>query len=192
MRLSIAVVPVLVSIIVLFSGCISGPKPTTTTIIPTTAPTTTIPYVEAKNIAYNAIEKQDVNTCDQMQEQVKRDWCYRAVGVTSLDDSVCAKITDHPLHQSSCYMGVAIAKNDISICDKISVDDSSIAPSTRTRCRDVVNGDLSVCSRLVASQQDSCYLILGTALKDLSLCEKIVNADTHDLCTEQVTTRNKL
>lgn len=186
MRLSI-IVPVLVALVVLFSACITGPKPTTT--IPTTiiGTTTTIPYAKLDSISKDAISKNDVTTCNQVPDAINRDWCYWTVALANSDVNICNSI-QHTTYRPGCYMAVAMMTNNPSICDKIEYGDESPVFATKNRCRAAVGGDLTVCNQITAmAQADTCYLTLGTALKDLSMCEKIRREGTRTLCVDEIT-----
>lgn len=173
--------------VVLLGGCITPtPKPTTTSIV---SPTT-MPYAEARSILQDAIDKTDTNTCKEMTEQVKRDWCYWVVALSSNNVRICDQI-QHSIYKDGCYMGVAMMTNTISLCDSIKLEDHAKIFATKKRCRALVNGDLSVCDQITTptAQREACYLTVAVALKDMSMCDKITDADSKDLCVSEVKAR---
>ena len=162
---------------VLLSGCITGPEPKITT--------TTMPYEQAKVIVNEAIKNKDTTSCDQMTEQVKKDWCLWTVALSSKESSQCAQIT-HNIYRAGCYMGIAIAVKDAAACDKIDFDDSNKIFATKVRCKAIIGGNIAACDQLTGVQKDICYLTVGTANKDMSQCNKVANKDTKDLCVTEV------
>jgi hypothetical protein len=167
-------------------GCIAPkPKPTTTSVTPTT-----MPYTEARVIVQDAIHKADINTCKELTEQVKRDWCYWIVALSSNDVKICDQI-QHSIYKDGCYMGVAMASNTISLCDSVKLEDHAKIFATKKRCKALVNGDLSVCDQITEprAQREACYLTIATALKDMSMCDKITDSSSKDLCVSEVKSR---
>ncbi|MBM3309383.1 MAG: hypothetical protein FJY77_03930 [Candidatus Altiarchaeales archaeon] len=163
--------------IALLCGCITGPG--------TDSSTTTMPYEQAREIVSEAITKKDTTSCNALQEDVKKDWCYWTVALASKNAGICEQI-QHTIYKAGCYMAVAISEKDFSMCDKIQFDDSNKIYATQKRCKAVISGDKTACDQLTGVQKDMCYLTLGAANKDMSQCNKVANKDSRDLCVMEV------
>jgi hypothetical protein len=158
-----------------------------------------MPYAEARGIAQQAMDNKDTNTCDQLKEANKKDWCYWIVALSSNNLQLCDKI-GLTVYRDGCYMGMAISSNTVSICDSLKRVDNPDKFATQNRCRALVNGDLSVCDTITRgtggqvaevqrAQKDGCYLTVAVALKDMSMCDKLVDSLSKNLCVSEVKAR---
>ncbi|MDD3491533.1 MAG: hypothetical protein PHG13_00970 [Candidatus Pacebacteria bacterium] len=111
------------------------------------------------------VELYDENTCDKIQDQERKDYCYLKVAESRQNFSICKLIQDQK-RKDSCYWRVARSRQDSSICDKIQDQ----------------------------KRKDYCYLEIATLKQDPSICDKIdgqeeiryPNLSTKDICYQYI------
>jgi hypothetical protein len=69
-------------------------------------------------------------TCAYIPDQLKKDRCFKAIGVSTSDSLLCGEIVD-PGNRWSCYHNIAKNTNDLSLC-------SNIPEEFRQNCFDAV------------------------------------------------------
>jgi len=102
------------------------------------------------------IEKNDIICTSTLQVNC-RDECFLYIASHTGKASLCERMSDG-LAKDNCYWQVAVKNSDPSLCSKINLKS---------------NANYSA---------DFCYQVLANELKDITLCENVVDADAHDIC----------
>lgn len=128
---------------------------------------------------------KSLNDCNKIDQQTKKDICYKEVAIYQKDFSICDMITDAALFYSgigtSCYKGVARERKDIVECD----DPNLKLPELGDCYAGVAEGkeDYTLCDNIKQSlDRQKCYGNVAFILKDKTICDKIEHSIIKEQC----------
>jgi len=134
-----------------------------------------------------AVSKKDISICDMMPiggfSALRHSDCYGAVGKEVKEASLCDNLDEEVglSNINACYNGVAIGSLDESLCIKGSGGEDNCYLFIG-----VAKGDLSICDMIVTGKKWTCYMNIGINTGDASICDMIEDNFVKEACHNTV------
>ena len=124
----------IVSVLVLFSGCVSSPAEANTQDLSVCEG---MPEQGIKDVCIKNVAKADGRpvVCGMIQDQSQRDLCYRDVAKALPDTSVC-ELVEGVSVRKYCYYSASKASGDPAVCTGVGGDDGAWCTIGAAEARD--------------------------------------------------------
>lgn len=128
-----------------------------------------------------------LSACSKLKDPLERNHCITELAIKSNNSDLCKKIDGN---KDGCYRTVGETLKDISICNKIQdsrakeycvlhVSSGGLVPETAVKKGNCASSDIEA--------QDYCYANDAFTFKDPSLCEKVQDSVKKDDCYTPMT-----
>jgi len=132
-------------------------------------------------------QPESIDECDKEKDEIEQANCYINLARVQRDISICDNIKIIVL-KNSCESLVASQTKNVGACNNLNKD----AREECYRGIAISTNNLDLCDKITSSSvnRDGCILTIAEHKKDISICEKISDANTKKFCINLVSKAN--